>query len=170
MPQRGNLCAAGWGYKCWVFEAGRWRGGMRWKKSVSFGGGGGKQQLLLLAGGREGKLRHLLRASSISLIAKSYEVQVLRAQLVTKRNLVDEYQRDIKKLKRDRTKMAKENRRHLQILQEENEKLSKIVYFYSEDMQKQLEALENLGKRKRDDERSSREKCVIVRGSSDEPQ
>ncbi|KAL6276576.1 hypothetical protein ACE6H2_020177 [Prunus campanulata] len=63
MPQRGNLCAAGWGYKCWAFEAGRWRGGMRRKKrrrkkkkSVSFGGGGGKQQLLLLTGGREGKL------------------------------------------------------------------------------------------------------------------
>ncbi|KAI5336926.1 hypothetical protein L3X38_016195 [Prunus dulcis] len=55
MPQRGNLCGAGWDYKCWAFEAGRWRGGMRRKKkkSVSFGGGGGKQQLLLVAGGRE---------------------------------------------------------------------------------------------------------------------
>ncbi|KAI5312560.1 hypothetical protein L3X38_041733 [Prunus dulcis] len=55
MPQRGNLYAAGWDYKCWAFEAGRWRGGMRRKKkkSVSFGGGCGKQQLLLVAGGRE---------------------------------------------------------------------------------------------------------------------
>ncbi|VVA39446.1 PREDICTED: LOC109946288 [Prunus dulcis] len=161
MPQKGDLCAAGWGYNCWVFEAGRWRGGIRWKKhrrkkkkSVSFGGGGGKQQLLLLVGGREAAS---IASVGPSFTAKLYEVQVLRDQLVTERNLVDKYQRGIKRLKRDRAKTAEENQRQFQILQEENEKLSKIVYFYSKDMQKQLEALENLGKRKLDHERSSRE-------------
>ncbi|KAL6289127.1 hypothetical protein ACE6H2_006637 [Prunus campanulata] len=113
MPQRGNLCVAEWGYKCWAFEAGRWREGMRRKKhrrkkkkSVSFGGGGGKQQLLLCCF-------------------------------------------------------------WLEVVREKNEKLSKMVDFYSKDMQKQLEALENPGKCKRDHERSSREKCVIFGGSSE---
>ncbi|CAL9028708.1 unnamed protein product, partial [Prunus brigantina] len=45
-----------------------------------------------------------------------------------------------------------------------------MVDFYSKNMQKQLEALENPRKHKRDHERSSREKCVIFGGSSDEPQ
>ncbi|KAI5312332.1 hypothetical protein L3X38_041505 [Prunus dulcis] len=83
------------------------------------------------------------------LIANSHEVQVLRAQLTAKQDL------------------------------EENEKLSKIVSVYSKDMQKQLEALENPGKHKRDHKRSSRVNAVIIssrvnaviiRGSSDEPQ
>ncbi|KAI5327333.1 hypothetical protein L3X38_026729 [Prunus dulcis] len=126
MPQRGNLCAARWGYKCWVFEAERWRGGMRRKKkkSVSFGGDGGKQQLLLLAGGREAAS---ITSVGYRLIAKSHEVQ------------------------------------------EENEKLSKMVDFYSKNLQKQLEALENPRKHKGDHERSSREMCAIFGGSSDEP-
>ncbi|CAL8156629.1 unnamed protein product [Prunus armeniaca] len=104
------------------------------------------------------------------LIAKSHEAQVLRAQLAAKRNLVDECQREIKRSKKDRAKTTKENRPQLGILQEENEELSKVVNFYSKDMQKQLEALENPGKRKRDQEKSSREKGVIFGGSSDEPQ
>ncbi|CAL9001351.1 unnamed protein product [Prunus brigantina] len=82
------------------------------------------------------------------LIAKSYEVQILRAQLVAEQNLVDEYQRDIKRLKKNRAKTAEENQRQLQTLQEENEKLSKMIDSYSKGMQKQLEALENPGKHK----------------------
>ncbi|KAI5334993.1 hypothetical protein L3X38_025126 [Prunus dulcis] len=112
-----------------------------------------------------------IRSVGHRLIEKSHEVQVLRAQLTAERDLVDEYQRDIKRLKKDRAKKAEEYRHQLQILQEENEKLSKMVSVYSKDMQKQLEALENPGKRKRDHERSSREKVVILLGnSSDEPQ
>ncbi|CAL9000138.1 unnamed protein product [Prunus brigantina] len=104
------------------------------------------------------------------LIAKYHEVQVLRAQLATQRNLVDDYQREIKILKNDRTKTTEDNRRQRQILREENKELSKIVNFYANDMQKKLEALENPGKRKRDQERSSKGKGVIFGGSSDEPQ
>ncbi|KAI5335468.1 hypothetical protein L3X38_025601 [Prunus dulcis] len=55
-------------------------------------------------------------------------------------------------------------------VQEENEMLSKMVNFHSNNMQKQLEALENPGMRKRDHERSSKEKGVVFGGSSDEPQ
>ncbi|CAL2228311.1 unnamed protein product [Prunus armeniaca] len=82
------------------------------------------------------------------LIAKSHKMQVLRAQLVAEQNLVYEYHRDIKRLKKNRAKTAEENQRQLQILQEENEKLSKMVDSYSKGMQKQLEALENLGNHK----------------------
>ncbi|ONH90147.1 hypothetical protein PRUPE_8G037200 [Prunus persica] len=103
-------------------------------------------------------------------IANSHEVQVLRAQLTAEQDLVNEYQRDIKRLKKDRARKAEEYRHQLQILQEENEKLSKMVSVYSKDMQKQLEALENPGKHKRDHKRSSRVNDVIIRGSSDEPQ
>ncbi|CAL2266646.1 unnamed protein product [Prunus armeniaca] len=63
------------------------------------------------------------------LIAKSYEVQVLRAQLVAEKNLVDEYQRDIKRLKKNKANTAEENQRQLQILQEENEKAIKDGIF-----------------------------------------
>ncbi|KAH0988034.1 hypothetical protein GBA52_015211 [Prunus armeniaca] len=43
------------------------------------------------------------------LIAKSHEVQILRAQLVAKQNLVDEYQRDIRRLKKNKAKIVEEN-------------------------------------------------------------
>ncbi|KAI5324440.1 hypothetical protein L3X38_033513 [Prunus dulcis] len=45
------------------------------------------------------------------LIAKSSEVQVLRSQLVAEQNLVDEYQRDIKRLKKNRAKTTEKNQR-----------------------------------------------------------
>ncbi|KAI5350619.1 hypothetical protein L3X38_003510 [Prunus dulcis] len=82
------------------------------------------------------------------LISKTHEVQFLRAQLVPEQNLVDEYQRENKRLKKERTRMAEENQRQFHLLQEENEKLSKMVAFYSKEMQKQLEVFENYGKRK----------------------
>ncbi|CAL9024674.1 unnamed protein product, partial [Prunus brigantina] len=52
----------------------------------------------------------------------------------------------------------------------QNEQLSKMEIFFSNDIQKKLEVLENPGKRKRDHERSSKEKGVICGGSSEEPQ
>ncbi|ONH95912.1 hypothetical protein PRUPE_7G095500 [Prunus persica] len=90
---------------------------------------------------------------------------------MAEQNLVDEYQCDIKRLKKNRAKTAEKNQRQLQILQEENEKLSKMVDSYSKGMQKQLEALENPKKRKRDHETSfAQAKKVIFGSSSDEPQ
>ncbi|KAI5350663.1 hypothetical protein L3X38_003554 [Prunus dulcis] len=65
--------------------------------------------------------------------------------------------------------VAPENQRQFLLLQAENEKLAKMVVFYSKKMQKQLEVFENSGKRKRDHKRSSRESGMIIRGSSDEP-
>ncbi|KAI5351539.1 hypothetical protein L3X38_004430 [Prunus dulcis] len=70
------------------------------------------------------------------LISKTHEVQFLRAQLVAEQNLVDEYQRENNRFKKERTRMAEENRRQFHLLQEENEKLSKMVAFYSKEMQK----------------------------------
>ncbi|ONH95911.1 hypothetical protein PRUPE_7G095400 [Prunus persica] len=43
------------------------------------------------------------------LIGKSHEVQVLRAQLMAEQNLIDEYQCDIKRLKKNRAKTAEKN-------------------------------------------------------------
>ncbi|CAL2235751.1 unnamed protein product [Prunus armeniaca] len=106
------------------------------------------------------------------LIVKSHEMQVLRAQLVAERSLVEHYQRVIRSLKRERAKMAEANQLQLEILQEENQKLSKTVNFYSQDMQKQLEALERPGKRKQRDHDTSvaQVKGVIFGSSSDERQ
>ncbi|KAI5329158.1 hypothetical protein L3X38_028555 [Prunus dulcis] len=67
-------------------------------------------------------------------IVKSHEVQVLRAQLVAERNLVEDCERTIRRLKRERVKMLEEKRHQLEILQEENQKLLKMVDFYSKDM------------------------------------
>ncbi|KAI5333859.1 hypothetical protein L3X38_023991 [Prunus dulcis] len=53
----------------------------------------------------------------------------------------------IRRLKRDRVKTLEERRHQLKILQEENQKLSKMVDFYSKDMKEQLEALDRLDKR-----------------------
>ncbi|CAL2260542.1 unnamed protein product [Prunus armeniaca] len=78
-------------------------------------------------------------------IVKSHEVQVLRAQLVIERNLVEDCQRTIRRLKRERAKTL-ETQHQLEILHEENQKLSKMVDFYSKDMQKQLKALDRPGK------------------------
>ncbi|CAL8136749.1 unnamed protein product [Prunus armeniaca] len=68
--------------------------------------------------------------------------------------------------------IAEANRHQLAILQEENQKLSKIVDFYSQDMQKQLKALDRLGKRKHQDQDTSyaQAKGVIFGSSSDKPQ
>ncbi|CAL9018440.1 unnamed protein product [Prunus brigantina] len=82
------------------------------------------------------------------LIVKSHEVEVLKAQLVAERNLVEDCQCVIRSLKRERENTVEANRHQLEILHEENQKLSKIVDFYSQDMQKQLEALDQPGKRK----------------------
>ncbi|CAL2258478.1 unnamed protein product [Prunus armeniaca] len=74
-------------------------------------------------------------------------------------------------LKRERTKTAKVNRRQLEILQEENQKLSKMVDFYSQDMQKQLEALDRPSRKQQDHDTSyAQAKGVIFGSSSDEPQ
>ncbi|CAL9022024.1 unnamed protein product, partial [Prunus brigantina] len=106
------------------------------------------------------------------LIVKSHEVQVLRAQLIVEWNLVEDCERVIKSLKREKAKTAEENRHQLEILQEEKQKLSKMVDYYSQDMQKQLEALDRRGKCKQQDHDTSyaQAKCVIFGSSSDEPQ
>ncbi|CAL9025811.1 unnamed protein product [Prunus brigantina] len=70
------------------------------------------------------------------LIVKSHEVEVLKAQLVVERNLVEDCQRVIRSLKKERANTAEANRHQLEILQEENQKLSKMADFYSQDMQK----------------------------------
>ncbi|CAL2248072.1 unnamed protein product [Prunus armeniaca] len=68
--------------------------------------------------------------------------------------------------------MAEANQHQLAILQEENQKLSKIADFYSQDMQKQLKALDRPGKHKHRDQDTSyaQAKSVIFGSSSDEPQ
>ncbi|KAI5342492.1 hypothetical protein L3X38_010367 [Prunus dulcis] len=104
------------------------------------------------------------------LIVKSHEVEVLRAQLVAEQNLVEDCQRVIRSLKRERANLAEANRHQLEILQEENQKLLKMVDFYSQYIQKQLEALDQPGKRKhRDQDISYAPKGVIFGSSSDEP-
>ncbi|CAL8169807.1 unnamed protein product [Prunus armeniaca] len=82
------------------------------------------------------------------LIVKSHVVEVLKSQLVVERNLVENCQRVIGSLKKERANTTEANRYQLEILQEENQKLSKMVDFYSQDMQKQLEALDLPGKHK----------------------
>lgn len=52
---------------------------------------------------------------------------------MAERSLVEDCQRVIRSLKRERTKTAEVNRRQLEIFQEENQKLSKMVDFYSQD-------------------------------------
>ncbi|CAL2265482.1 unnamed protein product [Prunus armeniaca] len=50
------------------------------------------------------------------LIVKSHEVQVLRAQLVAERSLVEDCQRVIRSLKRETTNTVEANRHQLEIL------------------------------------------------------
>ncbi|CAL2240265.1 unnamed protein product [Prunus armeniaca] len=50
------------------------------------------------------------------LISKTHEVQFLRAQLLAEQNFVDEYQDENKRLKKERTRMAEENRRQFHLL------------------------------------------------------
>ncbi|KAI5327008.1 hypothetical protein L3X38_026404 [Prunus dulcis] len=56
------------------------------------------------------------------------------------RLFVKSHESSIRRLKRERAKTLEETRYQLEILQEENQKLSKMVDFYSKDMQEQLEA------------------------------
>ena len=70
------------------------------------------------------------------LIVKSHEVEVLKAQLVVEQNLVEDCQCVIRSLKKERENTAEENQHQLEILHKENQKLSKIIDFYSQDMQK----------------------------------
>ncbi|CAL2255833.1 unnamed protein product [Prunus armeniaca] len=88
------------------------------------------------------------------------------------RLIVKSYERVIRSLKRERENTVEANRHLLEILHEENQKLSKMVDFYSQDMQKQLEALDQLGKCKHRDHHTSyvQAKGVIFGSSSDEPQ
>ncbi|KAI5333974.1 hypothetical protein L3X38_024107 [Prunus dulcis] len=75
-------------------------------------------------------------------------------------------------LKKEKAKTTEVNQHQLEIFQEENQKLSKIVDFYSQDMQKQLEALDQLGERKQRDHNISyaQAKGVIFGSSSYECQ
>ncbi|KAL6286691.1 hypothetical protein ACE6H2_011081 [Prunus campanulata] len=89
------------------------------------------------------------------LLAKSHEVEVLKAQLAADRSMVEECQTAIKSLKRERARIVEVNRHQLEVLQNENKNLSKMVELYSCDMRKQLDDLDRPGKRKQVDRENS---------------
>ncbi|CAL8100992.1 unnamed protein product [Prunus armeniaca] len=84
--------------------------------------------------------------------------------------IVKSHESIIRRLKRDRAKTLEETRHQLEILQEDNQKLSKIIYFYSKNMQELLEALDRPSKRARGDSSFAKPKKVIFGSSSDKPQ
>ncbi|KAL6284592.1 hypothetical protein ACE6H2_015521 [Prunus campanulata] len=107
------------------------------------------------------------------LIAKTHEVQFLKAQLTAEQKLVYEYQRDNRRLKKDKTEREEKHRHQLEILRAENEKhRSQMITFYSKEMPKRQEASERPSKRKREDHNSSfaEAKRMIFGSSSDEHQ
>ncbi|CAL8996094.1 unnamed protein product, partial [Prunus brigantina] len=116
-----------------------------------------------------GVARSLVSPRDVLVLGRSDDNQVMRdaiMQSVASVASVD-CQSIIRRLKKDRSKTLEETRHELEILQEENQKLSKIIDFYSKDMQEQLKALDRLGKRAPGDSSFAKPKKVIFRSSSD---
>ncbi|KAI5327346.1 hypothetical protein L3X38_026742 [Prunus dulcis] len=113
--------------------------------------------------------RGLVTLNDSLLLDNDVAVGVVRSlvtprNLVAERSLVEDCQRVIRSSKRERTKTAEVNRRQLETLQEENQKLSKMVDFYSQDMQKQLEALDRSSRKQRDHDTSYAQAKGVIFG------
>ncbi|CAL2233791.1 unnamed protein product [Prunus armeniaca] len=118
-----------------------------------------------------GVARSLATPKDVLVLGRSDDNQVVSdAMTLSVQSVASVASSIIRRLKRDRAKTLEETRHQLEILQEDNQKLSKIIYFYSKNMQELLEALDRPGKRARGDSSFAKPKKVIFGSSSDKPQ
>ena len=110
------------------------------------------------------------------LIAKSRELELVRAQLAASQSVVEDCQGIIRDMKKERARMVEFNRRQLEGLQAENKQLSSMVDLYAKDMRTKLESIGRPGKRKQPEHETSGAQAksaaisAIFGSSSDGPQ